>query len=283
VYGVLTLVGTGSDASPGEGKRLLLRAFSGCAGGALANASRLAEARAAVAAAEEAARSRARTLAAISHEIRTPLHSILGYAQLLIDDIPQPIPEASRRYVGSIAQGAKHLARLVEDVLSLHRLDDAHHPLDLSEVAADQVLENCAAILGGAARDAGLDLATSAPSGITLRTDATKLRQVLLNLIGNAIKFTRAGGVTITACADDDHVVFSVRDTGPGIDAAEIPHIFEPFWRGWEASERKVDGAGLGLALVHALVRRLGGELELDTVRGEGSTFRVRLPHAIEG
>jgi signal transduction histidine kinase len=179
VLGALTLVRTEPGPGGGEADEVLLRTFCGCVGAALANARELAEAREAVLAAENEAQARSRSLAAISHEIRTPLHSILGYGQLLLDGIPGPLPEASRRYVTSMAEGARHLAELMEDVLALHRLEAATQPLDRAEVAANEVLEECSVMLQGAARTAGLAFEVSAPAELRLVTDRGKLRQVL--------------------------------------------------------------------------------------------------------
>ena len=217
-------------------------------------------------------------MAAISHEIRTPLQSIMGYAELLLSDIPEPLPESGRRQVQSIAEGARHLAALVDDVLRFHREEDAAQPLSLSEVGVAELLEGCEVMVGEAVRAAGATLEVQAPPELTLRTDGSKLRQILLNLMGNSVKFTGKGTITVSAHQDGTWVTFRVSDTGPGIDPSDVPHIFEPFWRGRPGPRNRNQGAGLGLALVRALVKRLDGKLDLDTAPGRGTTFVVSLP-----
>lgn len=276
VEAALVLVHPGARAG-GGGHDLLLGAFCGAAGAALGNARRFAEQRDQLRRAERAQLDRRRAMVDLSHEFRTPLHSILGYAELLADGVPEPLPEAAREQVRSIAQGARHLAGVIEDVLSLHRLDETHH-LDRAEVDVADVLRECAMIVRGRAEAAELALEVDAPAELIVRTDGSKLRQVLINLLGNAIKFTREGTVTLSAAREGREVVVTVRDTGPGIAADDLPHIFEPFWRGDQALSRKVEGAGLGLALVRSLVGALGGTLQLDTAPGRGTTFRIRLP-----
>jgi signal transduction histidine kinase len=232
--------------------------------------------------AERAASDRARAMADLSHEFRTPLHSILGYAELLLEGIPESIPDACRAYVRSITQAASHLSGVVEDMLSLHQLDDPQHAPQLEDVAVGDCVLECAMILRGRAETAGLVLEVRAAEGLMARTDRRKLRQILINLLGNAIKFTRQGGVTVTAERAAGRILLSVRDTGPGIDPLEVPHIFEPFWRGDEAVRNNTEGAGLGLALVRSLVSRIGGVLEIETAPDAGTTFRISLPAASE-
>ena len=148
----------------------------------------------------------------------------------LLDDVPERLPDASRRYVRSMLDGARHLADLVEDVLSLHRHDDAPQPLDLSDMPVADVIQECATMLR--ARAAGLRLEVTTPAELSQHTDRSKLRQILINLMDNAVKFTRRGAVMASAEIRGDRVVFTVTDTGDDIDPAEIPHLFEPFWRG---------------------------------------------------
>jgi PAS domain S-box-containing protein len=225
--------------------------------------------------AREEARMRTRAMAAVSHEIRTPLQSILGYAQLLLSALPEPLPERPHRYVEGISSAAQHLAALVEDVLAFHREEV---PLALAEVEVQHVFDECDDMVRASAAAAGLDLEFYANPGTRLWTDAAKLKQVILNLVANAVKFTAHGAVRISGSEDGDRVVIMVSDTGPGIAPEDVPHIFDPFWRGSTISRNPVEGAGLGLALVRVLVSRLGGELGLETSLGQGSTFTLWLP-----
>jgi PAS domain S-box-containing protein len=279
VAGVLRVIATSTSGA--EHLRAwvhLLEAFGSYIGMALANATLLREADRRRVAAAESSRGRSRAMAGLSHELRTPLHSILGYTELLIDGVAEPLGEKSMRFVKAIRASALHQAELVDDILSIARPGRSRQfsPADL--VVEDVVLE-CVAMISERARANGLRLLVEVPAGTRIFTDRAKLSQILINLLGNAVKFTQHGEVTIAVQDEGERITFEVCDTGCGIAPSELPHIFEPFWQGSAGELRGGrEGTGLGLSLVRRLVGVLGGEVEVESREREGSTFRVVLP-----
>jgi len=256
----------------------------------------------AVAAAEELARSEARGadnallyrravraseaksafLGTISHELRTPLTAVIGYSELLADGLAGPLDARQAEFVHRIRESGDHLLRLVEEVLGFAQLEAnaeraACEPVDVADVA-----RQAAETVEPQARRRGLALRweSALPDGFVLHTDPTKLRQILVNLLGNAVKFTDEGEVALRATLDDEHgrVELSVQDTGIGIPAELLPHVFEPFWQVEQSTTRARGGAGLGLSVVRRLAGLLGGEVAVESEEGRGSRFRVTLP-----
>jgi PAS domain S-box-containing protein len=279
VAGVLRVMAT--SATGAEHLRAwvhLLEAFGSYIGMALANARLLQEADRRRIAAAESSRGRTRAMAGLSHELRTPLHSILGYTELLLDGVAEPLGEKSLRFVKSIRASALHQAELVDDILSIAKPGRSRQftPADL--VVEDVVLE-CVAMISERARANGLRVLVEVAPGARIFTDRSKLSQILINLLGNAVKFTQHGEVTVAVHKEDERVTFEVRDTGCGIAPSELPHIFEPFWQGSAGELRGGrEGTGLGLSMVQRLVEILGGDVTVESREREGSTFRVALP-----
>lgn len=229
--------------------------------------------------AREADREKSHLLAVISHDLKTPLSSIIGYADLLTSGIPEPLPAAHRGHVDRIRIGATHLLHLINELLAFARLDAGQAELDLQPVAIQDVVREVADVLQPLACNAGLDLEIRLPDEPeTLRTDPGKLRQILLNLAGNAIKFTGQGSVSIAVEPIDGHVHVHVRDTGVGIAAGDLEQIFQPFWR---VDEQAAEGSGLGLSVVQRLTSMLGGEILVDSQPGLGTTFTVSIPRQV--
>ena len=238
-------------------------------------------------AAEEAARraneAKGRFLAVMSHEIRTPLNGVLGGVQLLQDT---PLLPEQRKPMELLARNGEVLAMLLDDALDWARIESGHlrivqEPFDLAEV-----LNSVHATLNSQALAKGLNLRLVQDAGIPPRLlgDALRLRQVLVNLVGNALKFTDQGEVALwveTAAVDDppDHLrcLFTVRDTGPGLSGEAKARVFAPFEQGDMTIQRRHGGAGLGLAISRELVAAMGAELTLESTLGEGSTFSFRL------
>ncbi len=237
------------------------------------------EAQAARAAAEEANRTKSDFMATMSHELRTPLNAMLGYTELLLMGIPEPLPQGSVRHVERLRLSAQHLLQLIEEMLTFARLEAGKEEVDIQSVLLADVLREVSAIIEPLAEGKGLAFRTSmdrAPQ--TMRTDPRKLRQVLLNLLGNAVKFTPAGHVELRAERVDRHAVFRVVDTGIGIPDEHRPRMFEAFWQGDGSLQRAAEGTGLGLAIAERFVRMLGGEIQVESAPGAGSTFSVLLP-----
>ena len=231
--------------------------------------------------AEAANRAKSSFLANMSHEIRTPLNAILGFAQVLARD-PE-LNHTQHDHLATIQRSGEHLLTLINDILDLAKIEAGHLSPQVSHFNLPQLLAETAAFFRKRARDRGLDLAIEAAAlpdqGAGLVAgDPMHLRQVLLNLVGNAIKFTPAGSVTVrVARADGDAVRFSVQDTGLGIAPDELPQLFKPFTQ--TASGRKIqEGTGLGLILSSQFVRLMGGELTVESTPGRGSCFSFTIP-----
>lgn len=225
--------------------------------------------------ARDADQAKSDLLAVISHDLKTPLSSIIGYADLLISGIPEPIPDVCGTHVKRIRSGAGHLLHLIEELLAFARLDAGRTELKLELITIQDVVREVSDLLEPLAHTSGLDLIIELPEGpVALRTDPGKLRQILVNLASNGLKFTERGSVTIAAEPMDGHARVRVSDTGRGIAPEHLDQIFQPFWRG----DREVEGSGLGLSVVQRLTSLLGGEASVTSEPGVGTTFTVSLP-----
>jgi signal transduction histidine kinase/ActR/RegA family two-component response regulator len=232
--------------------------------------------------ARAASRAKSAFLANTSHEIRTPLTAIAGYADLLLEDIDRPVAREERlEMVETIRRNAEHLRRVLGDVLDLSRIEAGRIDLELASVEVAEILRDVTQLMNVQAELKGLSLSLELGPDLPRRvqSDATRLRQVLVNLLGNAIRFTARGGVRVVASrAPSDRLAISVVDTGPGLSAEQLPRIFEPFVQGDSSTTRTHGGTGLGLTISAALVELMGGSLSVDSAPGTGSTFRVELP-----
>ncbi len=241
--------------------------------------------------AEAASRAKSEFLANMSHEIRTPMNAVIGYSDLLSDTVKDP---QQRNYLNAIRAGSRSLLMLINDILDLSRIEAGKMRLDYSAVSMRRLLSDVRHIFDLRATEQGISLEVSVDSRMpaAMRLDETRLRQVLFNLVGNAIKFTHEGGVTVRATATpqiDDEVdathrtlksqlVVTVQDTGIGIPEDQQYQIFDAFEQQEGQSSRRYGGTGLGLAISRKLVRMMGGELDVESEPGVGSTFTVRLP-----
>ena len=233
--------------------------------------------------AERANRAKNDFLAVMSHELRTPLNAIIGYGSMLRDGIPDPPTPGQHKQIERIGASAKHLLALIDDVLSLSRLELGRERITPMAIDVGRLVEEAAAMMEPEARKKGLSLSLAVPEQeVEMVTDAGKLRQALLNLIGNAVKFTDHGQVSIRAHAESEleQVVFDVEDTGIGISAEHLPRVFDAFWQVDQAPTRRVGGTGLGLHVTRRLVRLLGGDVSARSVPGVGSCFTIRVSRA---
>ncbi|HEV7704420.1 MAG TPA: HAMP domain-containing sensor histidine kinase [Gemmatimonadaceae bacterium] len=218
-------------------------------------------------------------LAVMSHELRTPLNAILGFSSLMIDGITGPLNEQQRTQLSRIRSGGQHLLSLIDEILSLTRLEAQREEVHAERGDAYLVARETAALAEPMAKLKGLVLVTDIPPGTCdCLTDFTKLRQILLNLLSNAIKFTNEGTVTLGARAEDADMVYTVSDTGIGIANEHRGRIFEPFYQVEMSKARRVAGTGLGLSVTRHLAKLLGGEVWLREESGVGSAFEVRIP-----
>jgi signal transduction histidine kinase len=218
-------------------------------------------------------------LANMSHELRTPLNAILGYAELLVDGIYGVLPERPKGVLERIQNNGKHLLALINDVLDLAKIEAGQLTLTLEDYSLPEVVKSVVTATEPLATSKGLKFTAAVEEHMpTAHGDARRVSQVLLNLVGNAIKFTEAGEVEIRAAAEKGQFVLRVRDTGPGIADADQDRIFGEFQQIDNTNTRKQGGTGLGLAISKRMVDMQGGTISVDSVLGQGSTFRVVLP-----
>ncbi|GIF21493.1 signal transduction histidine kinase [Actinoplanes tereljensis] len=219
-------------------------------------------------------------MATISHELRTPLTSISGYVELLRDSEPDELTDGQQRMLEVIARNARRLRELIEDILTLSRIESGGFSSDQGEVDLAQVIAKAITAFGPAAEKASVRLHVEVRGPLPLRGDGVQLDKVLVNLIGNAVKFTPPEGtVTVHAERAEDHTVLRVADTGMGIPPAEQNALFVRFFRATNAIRQAIPGTGLGLAICQKIVDNHGGSIEVDSAENVGTTVTVRLPH----
>ena len=220
-------------------------------------------------------------LSALAHEIRQPLHVILGYADLLASSLPDLPTSEPRVFAERILQTTTYLARLVDDMLDLARAGSGGLPLRHERFDATVLVREVAAAYLPAATARGLTLECVTPAhAIEIVSDRGRLRQVLSNLVDNAVKYTPSGNVTVQAACRGGKIVFAIQDTGIGIAAKDLRRAFEEFERLEAAIAQGDAGWGIGLTMVRRLVDLLGGRLDAASTPGHGSRFVVRLPRS---
>jgi signal transduction histidine kinase len=232
---------------------------------------------------EEASQHKSQFLANMSHELRTPLNAILGYTELMADGAYGEPSEKMLGILKRLEANGKHLLGLINDVLDLSKIEAGQLVLELSDYCVQDIAQTVRSTLEPLAADKKLafklELASGLPPG---RGDGRRLTQVLINLVGNAIKFTDAGEVAIKAEANNGAFHVSVRDTGPGISAADQAKLFQEFQQADNAITRKKGGTGLGLAISKRIIEMHGGRIWVESQVGQGSTFAFTLPVVVE-
>jgi signal transduction histidine kinase len=232
---------------------------------------------------EVASQHKSQFLANMSHELRTPLNAILGYTELMADGAYGEPSEKMSAVLKRLESNGRHLLGLVNDVLDLSKIEAGQLVLELSEYSIQDIAQTVRSTLESLAADKKLEfkveVAPRLPSG---RGDGRRLTQVLINLAGNAIKFTDTGEVAIKAEASNGSFYVSVRDTGPGISAADQAKLFQEFQQADNAITKKKGGTGLGLAISKRIVEMHGGRIWIDSTVGEGSTFSFTVPVRVE-
>jgi signal transduction histidine kinase len=227
----------------------------------------------------EASQHKSQFLANMSHELRTPLNAILGYTELITDGVYGVPPEKMEAVLRRVESNGKHLLGLINAVLDLSKIEAGQLTLDLGDYSLQDVARTAFGAVEALAADKKIafkvEVAPNMPRG---HGDERRLTQVLLNLVGNAIKFTDAGEVVIKASASNGSFSLSVRDTGPGISEADQAKLFQEFQQADNSITRKKGGTGLGLAISKRIIEMHGGRIWVESVVGQGSTFSFILP-----
>ncbi len=231
-------------------------------------------------AAENANRTKSEFLANMSHELRTPLNSIIGFSDVLLEGYFGELNTKQYRYLGNISNSGRHLLGIINDILDISKVESGKSKLELEEISVHSTLEEMMSFMQPLAAEKEIVLRLEiAPQPDKLLADKPKLKQVLYNLIGNAIKFTDIGGyVTIKARAEGNMVSISVTDTGIGIEAHNLKKLFRPFTQLDSSTCKRYEGTGLGLALAKELIEAHDGSIWVESEHGKGSTFTFTLP-----
>ena len=232
---------------------------------------------------EIASKHKSEFLANMSHELRTPLNAILGYAELILDKIYGDVPEKIQDVLGRLEKNGRHLLGLINDVLDLSKIEAGQLTLTLNEYSMKEVVQTVFTSVESLAAEKNLELKITVPPDLAPgKGDEQRIAQVLLNLVGNAIKFTEEGEVKVEVAASNGTFLVSVSDTGPGLSEADQERIFEEFRQADSSSTRKKGGTGLGLSIARRIIEMHGGRIWVVSSLGKGSTFRFTLPVRVE-
>lgn len=274
VLGAMTLVQTTSP-SFADATVVLARELGRRAGQSIDNALLYANAAA-------ASKAKSDFLAVMSHELRTPLNSILGYVDLIQAGIGGPVTEQQLGFLGKIRISSRHLLQIIDEILTYSRMDAGRETVRAEEVPLAVVIAEVVAVAEPLARERGLRFEVADVPDASLVTDPQKLRQILLNLLTNAVKFTDEGWVRLTTKLLPGSCSFLVEDSGRGVAEADLDRIFEPFWQVEEPRTRSRGGTGLGLAVSRRLCHLLGGTLEVESTEGAGAAFCATVARRLE-
>ncbi|HUG26487.1 hybrid sensor histidine kinase/response regulator [Piscinibacter sp.] len=221
-------------------------------------------------------------LSRMSHEMRTPLNAVIGFSQLLLKRAGEPVAAEVRDYAEHVLRAGEHLLALTNDVLDLQHVEEGRIELETADVPLDGVVAHTAALLGSAAQERGVRFDNRVPAGIAVRADERRLRQVLVNVASNAVKYNRPAGIvrwSVDTEPASGRVRLNVEDTGSGLKPAQLERLFQPFERlGKETSS--IEGTGLGLIIARSLVLAMGGSLQVVSRAGEGTRVAIELPAA---
>jgi signal transduction histidine kinase len=228
---------------------------------------------------EEATRAKSDFLAAMSHELRTPLNSIIGFSGVLLQGLTGPVDDEQRRQIGMINNSGRHLLELINKVLDLSKIESGHVRPDWRRIDLRDVVLKMVDTVRPLAQAKGLEIVATLPETPALvTTDGTRVGQILLNLLGNAIKFTGEGRVDVTVATESGSVAISVSDTGRGIGPDDIARVFDDFYQVVPPDGGKSEGTGLGLSVSRRLAESVGARLGATSEAGSGSRFTLTVP-----
>jgi len=241
--------------------------------------------------ADAANRAKSDFLANMSHEIRTPMNAILGFTELLRRKGRTPATaEEQRRHLDTIHSSGKHLLELINDILDLSKVESGRMEMEQVQFAAHSVVQEVVHVLTVKAQEKGISLTMQLPEALpaTIQADPSRLRQIITNLVGNAIKFTQEGGVTVSIRMSkgdaDKRLLIDVKDSGVGIPPDKLEAVFEPFTQAESSTNRRFGGTGLGLTISRRFARAMGGDIVVTSVLGKGSTFHISIdPGPLDG
>jgi len=232
--------------------------------------------------AEAASLAKSEFLASMSHELRTPLAAIVGYMELLDGEMVGPMTPVQKNYIGRVKLAARHLITIIEEILTFSRIEAGKEEVRMEPVDPAVLARDVGELFEPQSLQKGLTLTVALPDErVVISTDPTRLRQILINLVGNAMKFTDAGHVALELSATDERMHFCVRDTGPGMTAQDLERIFDPFTQLDQSHKRPKGGTGLGLPVSRRLAHLLGGDLTVASEPGRGTTFTLWLPRNV--
>jgi signal transduction histidine kinase len=227
----------------------------------------------------EASQHKSQFLANMSHELRTPLNAILGYTELILDSVYGDMPEKARTVLDRVQRNGRHLLGLINDVLDLSKIEAGQLTLSLGDYSLKTVIQNVFSAVEPLANEKKVKLSIDVGSELALgHGDERRLTQVLLNLVGNAIKFTDIGEVSIKGSLANGSFTVAINDTGPGISGPDQAKLFQEFQQADNSITRKKGGTGLGLAISKRIIEMHGGKIWVESVVGQGSTFSFMLP-----
>jgi signal transduction histidine kinase len=283
LFATFVLEADGGRAGWDEGDRRLAEDIAQQLGAAIQDARAHSLTQKALEEMREADRLKTQFLANISHELRTPLNSIIGFSRVILKGIDGPITELQDQDLTAIYNAGLHLLGLINDILDLSKIEARKMELALGEVDIREVIRNVMATAEGLVKDRPIELLIDVPEGLpVLQADNLRVRQILLNLISNAAKFTERGRIGVSArlqgAVGQEEILVSVSDTGPGIEIDDQAKLFEPFSQVDASPARKTGGTGLGLSICRHLVELHGGRIWVESSVGRGSTFSFSLP-----
>lgn len=227
---------------------------------------------------EQVTRAKSEFLAVMSHELRTPLNAIIGFTSILLDGMAGDLNEEQTRQLGMVRSAGEHLHTLINDVLDISKIEAGRMSFDAAPFYVGALIDECVTLFPQQMVKSGVELEVEEVPRLAVFADRLRAKQVLMNILGNAMRYTQEGTVTISVCTDEGRVGVAVTDTGPGIAPNDLEQVFAQFHRLERKDFPTVEGSGLGLPISRRLARLMGGDVTVESQLGSGSTFTFWLP-----